>query len=106
MERQTPLIHQLDESEQTKLLALGLQLRGGRLYQPRAIGGETNHGDVLLPADLDGLLGSAILMLDVMKIIGDSESVESGLGTTAIAAPIGPVEINRRVIRHGESPYS
>ena len=29
----TPM-HRLDESEQAKLLALGLQLRGGRLHEP------------------------------------------------------------------------
>lgn len=53
-------------------LACNCVAEGSTSHEPSA---NPNHGNVLLSADRNGLLCSTILMLDIMKAVGDPETV-------------------------------
>lgn len=85
--------------EQAKLVELVLDVHDGRLDLERPVAIEHDR-DVLLAADLNGTVGRALLLLDVVSRVGGAEPVERVLGTVAVAAPCCTIYINR----HGNSP--
>mgnify|MGYP006980360601 FL=1 len=69
--------------EQAKLVELVLDVHDGRLDLERPVAIEHDR-DVFLAADLNGTVGRALLLLDVVPRVSGAEPVERVLGTVAV----------------------